>query len=83
MTTAFLVYMPGTHLTFEKPFVKKQDNALVFLFVSAKSVKAPIELSDDCYCNLSVPIPNGQTSRLSYCLVVVLLFSSSVESKSR
>ena len=27
---------------------------------SAKSVEVPIELSDDCYCNLSVPIPNEQ-----------------------
>ena len=31
------------------------------LIVSVKSVEVPIELSDDCYCNVSVPILNGQT----------------------
>ena len=24
-------------------------------------MEVPIELSEDCYCNLSVPIPNEQT----------------------
>ena len=28
--TPFLVYMHGTHLTFRKPFVRKQYNVLVF-----------------------------------------------------
>ena len=59
--TPFLVYMQGMHLTFGKPFLRKQYNVLVFLTVSAKSVEVPTELSEDCYCNLSVPVPNEQT----------------------
>ena len=31
-----------------------------FLVNSAKSVEVPIELSEDCYCNLSVPINRGE-----------------------
>ena len=51
--------MHGTRSTFGKPFVRKQYNGLVFLIASAMEV--PIELSEDCYCDLSVPIPNGYT----------------------
>ena len=53
--------MHGTCLTFGKPFVKKQYNVLIFLIDSAKYMEVPIELSEDCYYNLSVPIPNEQT----------------------
>ena len=45
--------MHGTCLTFGKPFVRKQYKVLVFLIVSAESVEVPIELSEDCCCNLS------------------------------
>ena len=51
--------MHGTRLTFGKVFLRKQYNVLVFSIVFAKSVEVPIELSDDCYCDLCVPIPNG------------------------
>ena len=47
-----LVYMRGTRL---------QYNVVVSLIVSAKSVEVLIELSEDCYCYLSVPIPNRYT----------------------
>ena len=57
----FLVYIHGTCLTFGKPFVRKQLTSQYYSIVSAKSVELPIKLSEDCYCNLSVPIPNGQT----------------------
>ena len=57
----FLVYMHRRHLTFGKLFVRKQYNILIFLVLSAESVEVSIELSDDYYCNLSVPIPNEQT----------------------
>ena len=57
----FLVYMHGTRLTIGKPFIRKQYNALVFLVVSATIVEVPIEQSEDCYCDLSVPRPNGYT----------------------
>ena len=57
----FLVYIHGTPLTFGKPFFRKQYNVLVFFIASAKSVEMPIELSENCYYNLSVPIPNRQT----------------------
>ena len=57
----FLVYMHGTHLKSGKPFVQKQYSVLVFLVVSVKSVELLVELSEDCYCDLSVPIPNGHT----------------------
>ena len=50
--TPFLVHMHGLSLTFGKPFVRKQYNVLVFLIDSAKSVKVPIELSEDCRYNL-------------------------------
>ena len=52
--------MHGTRFIFEKPFVMKQHNVLIFLIVSAKGLELPIELSD-CCCDLSVPIPNGYT----------------------
>ena len=55
-TTPFLVYMHGTHLTFGK-----QYNVLVFFIVSTKSVEVPIGLSEYCYCDINVPIPNGYT----------------------
>ena len=47
--------MCGTHLTLIF-FIE-----LIFFIVSAKSIAVLIELSEDCYCNLSVPIPNEQT----------------------
>ena len=53
--------MDATRLTFGKPFVKKQYNVLVFLIVSARGVEVPVGLSEDCYFDLSVPIPNGCT----------------------
>ena len=55
--------MHGTRLTFRKAFVRKQYilNVLVFSIVSAKSVEVPIELSEDCYCDLSVPIQDEYT----------------------
>ena len=42
-------------------FQSVYNKSLYFYIVSAKNVKVPIELSEDCYCNLSVPIPNEQT----------------------
>ena len=59
--TPFLVYIHGTHLTFGKTFLRKQYNVLVSLTVSVKGVEVATELSEDCYCNLSVPVPNEQT----------------------
>ena len=59
--TPFLVYMYGMRLTFGKPLIRKQYTSWPFLIISAKSVKVPIKLSEDCYCNLSVPIPNEHT----------------------
>ena len=56
--TAFLVYMHGPCLTFRKPSVRKQYDVLVFFIVFAKSVEVR-QLSEDCYCHLIVPIPNG------------------------
>ena len=53
--------MHGTRLTFGKPFARKQYNVLVFLIVSAKSMEVPIELSENCYCDPSVPIRKGYT----------------------
>ena len=53
--------MHGTRLTFGKPFVRKQITCWYFSIVPAKSVEVSIKLSEDCYCNLSVPIPNEQT----------------------
>ena len=38
------------------PFVRKLFNVLVFLIVSAKSKEVPIELSEDCYCSISMLI---------------------------
>ena len=64
-TTPFLVYMHGSGLTFGSPFVRKQYNVLVSLIISAKSLEVPIELSDYCCCDLSVPIPNGYTTPLT------------------
>ena len=60
-TTPSLAYMHGTRLTFGKSSVRKQYNVLVFLVASAKCVEVPIEISEDCYCDLSVPIPIGHT----------------------
>ena len=56
--------MYATHLTFHiwKTFCQKKYNVLIFLIVSAKSMEVLIELSEDCYCNPSVQIPNEQTS---------------------
>ena len=34
-------------------------------------MRGPIELSEDCYCNLSVPISNGQTLAGGACYVLV------------
>ena len=61
LETKLLVYVHGTRLTFGKPVARKPYNILVFVIVSVKSVKMPIELSEDCYCDLSVPMPNGYT----------------------
>ena len=72
--TPFLVYIHNAHLTFGKPFVRKQYNVLVFFIVSAKSVEVPIELSEDCYCNLSLPIPNEQTLYLIMNMMYLLAF---------
>ena len=49
-----LVYMHGTCLTFGKPSDRKPLTTRYFLIDSAKSVEALIELSEDCYCNLSL-----------------------------
>ena len=51
-TTPFLVHMHGTRLTFGKLFARKLCNVSVFFIISAKSVKVPIELSEDCYSDL-------------------------------
>ena len=32
-------------------------------------MEVPIELSEDCYCNLSVPIPNEQTSGNAFAFI--------------
>ena len=56
----FLVYMYCTCLTFEKPFLRKQDNVLIFLIISAKSVEVPVELSKGTVVT-SVPTLNGYT----------------------
>ena len=53
--------MHGKRLTFAKPFVRKQYTSWYFLIVSVKSVEVLMELSEDCHCNLSVPIPNALT----------------------
>ena len=52
--TPFLVYIYGTCLTFGRPFVRKPSDISVFLIDSAKTVEVLRELSEDCYCNLSV-----------------------------
>ena len=41
-----------------KTFCQKR---LAILIVFAQSVELPIELFEDCCCNLNVPIPNEQT----------------------
>ena len=46
------------------PTYCKQYDVLVFLIVNEKSVEVPIELSEDCYCDLSVPI--AVTLRFTY-----------------
>ena len=38
-------------------------------------MEVPIELSDDCYCNLSVPISNEQTLQLIRNMTYRLVFS--------
>ena len=70
-TTPFLVYIHGTRLTFGKPFVGKQCNVLVFLIVVTKGVEVPIKLSEDYYCDLSVPMPNGYTINEEIMLVYI------------
>ena len=60
--------MHDKRLTFGKLFVRKQYNVLVFLIISAKSVEVPTELSEDCYCDLSVQIANG------YLIVLLPMF---------
>ena len=45
-----------------------------FLIDSAKSVEVPMDLSEDCYCNLSVPIPNEQTLVTRYVLSYYKVF---------
>ena len=37
-----------------------------FLIDSVKIVEVSVELSEDCCCDLSVPIPNEQTSVVEY-----------------
>ena len=44
-----------------KTFCQETYNVLAFLIDSAKSVEVPIELSEDCYCNLNVPILGAWT----------------------
>ena len=63
----FLVYMHGTCLTFERPFVKK----LYCLGIFNCIMEVPIESSEDCYCDLSVPIPNGYTIVTSWILLAI------------
>ena len=65
--TLFLVNIHSTrHL--ENLLSQNNITSWYFLIVSAKSVEVPIELSEDCYGNLSVPISNGQTlDELKYC----------------
>ena len=63
-TTPFLVYMHGTCLPIGKPFIRKQYDVLVFLINCAKSMEVPIELAEDYYCDLSVPIPNRCTIQI-------------------
>ena len=53
--------MHGVRLTFGNLLSESNITSWYFLIVSVKSVEVPIELSEDCYCNLSVPIPNEQT----------------------
>ena len=72
--TSFLVYMHGRCLAFGKPFVRKPHD-VYFLLDSTKSVEVPIELSEDCYCNLSVPIQNEQTLVTRYVLSYYKVFS--------
>ena len=58
---------------------------LYFLIDSVKSVEVLIELSEDCCCNLSVPIPNKQTLFTRYVLLsyykvfLTWIFDSSFE----
>ena len=59
--TPFVVYMHGTCLTFGNLLSGNNITSWYFLIHSAKRVEVPIELSEDCYGNLSVPIPNEQT----------------------
>ena len=66
--------MHGTGVTFGKPFVRKQYNVLAFLILLAKNVEVLTELSDDCYCDLSVPIPNGYTVALTFLVVFSALY---------
>ena len=71
----FSVCMYGTCLKFEKPFVRHHIISRYCLIDSAKSVEVPIELSEDCYCNLGVLIPNEQTLGTRYVLSYYKLFS--------
>ena len=50
--TLFLVYMHGTGLNLENLLLENNITPWYFLIVSAKNVEVPIELSEDCHCNL-------------------------------
>ena len=56
--------MHGMRLIFGKPPVKKRYNVFVILVISAKGMEARIVLTEDCFCDLNVPIPNGYTIAL-------------------
>ena len=71
--------MHGTGLSFGKPFVRKQYNVSVFLIVPTKSVEVPTELSEDCYSDLSVPIPNGNTIESQEILIFLALRRSPLQ----
>ena len=77
--TPFLLYMHGTHLTFGKLLVRKRKNILVVLIVSAKSVEVPIELSDNHYCNLSLPIPNELTLEKHYFNIIIHDYNNNIQ----
>ena len=75
--TPFLVYMHGMYLTFGKPFVRKEYNILVFLILSTKTMEVSIELSEDYYCDLNVPIPN------KYTITLIVTWISNLELSSK
>ena len=59
--TPLLVYMHGTCLIILENLLSGHNISWYLLIDCAKSMEVPIELSEDCYCNLSVPISNEQT----------------------